>query len=311
MSRGYSPEELPTRQEAARRVEENKLPLERENSSPEISRGGGGETQSRTGTNLDVRPTESRSIGPRRPYQLRDHTYTLRNSDLETMADIGTFRAIATKDLECFAYAGNRKHLEADLTNLRRQGLLVEREIPDREDSPRRLVALTKKGRRLLLATKAVPEEQAVYHGFVKPREAHHDADLYRLYQHGVERIAREGGKNPRVILDSELKRDLYREMAKAGGQGPSSDFRAEIAERHGLTVVRGKIPVPDLRIEYETRDDQPAHLDLELATEHYRSQNLAQKARAGFSIYARPKDASNLRRVLDQQELTAEILNL
>ncbi|MGC2329834.1 MAG: hypothetical protein WA581_00120 [Candidatus Acidiferrales bacterium] len=310
MSRGYSPGELPTPQEGTRRVEENKPLLERENSSPEISRGGGEETQSRTGTNPDLRTAESRSIGPRKPWEVRDRSYALRSSELQTMADIGKFRAIATKDLERFAYAGNRKHLEADLTNLRRQGLLVEREIPDREDSPRRLVALTKEGRRLLLSAKAVPEEQAVYHGFVKPREAHHDADLYRLYQHGVERIAREGGKNPRVILDSELKRDLYRELAKAGRKGPSSDVRAEIAERHGLTVVRGKIPVPDLRIEYETRDDQPAHLDLELATEHYRSQNLGQKARAGFSIYARPKDASNLRRVLDQQELTAEILN-
>ena len=49
----------------------------------------------------------------------------------------------------------------------------------------------------------------------------------------------------------------------------------------------------------------------LELATEHYRFRNIAQKVRAGFSIYARAQDASNLRRVLDQHELTAEILSL
>lgn len=310
MSRGYSPGELPTPQEATCGVEGNKPPLGREDNGPEISRGGV-ETQSRTRTNPDVRTTESRSIGPRKPYQLRDRTYTLRTSELQTMADIGKFRAIATKDLERVAYAGNRKHLETDLTNLRRQGLIIEHEIPDREASARRLVALTKEGHRLLLATKAVASEQALYHGFVKPREAHHDADLYTLYQRGVERVEREGGKNLRVILDSELKRDLYRELAKAGRKGSSSEVRAEVAERQGLTVVRGRIPVPDLRIEYETRDGEPAHLDLELATEHYRSQNLGQKARAGFSIYARPQDASNLRRVLDQQELTTEILNL
>ena len=51
--------------------------------------------------------------------------------------------------------------------------------------------------------------------------------------------------------------------------------------------------------------------MDLELATEHYRFRNIAQKVRAGFSIYARAQDASNLRRVLDQNELTAEILRL
>ena len=51
--------------------------------------------------------------------------------------------------------------------------------------------------------------------------------------------------------------------------------------------------------------------MDLELATSHYRGRNLAEKVRAGFSIYARAEDASKLRRVLDQRELTAEILSL
>jgi len=47
------------------------------------------------------------------------------------------------------------------------------------------------------------------------------------------------------------------------------------------------------------------------LATGHYRGRNLAEKVRAGLSIYAHAEDASKLRRVLDQQELTAEILAL
>ena len=53
------------------------------------------------------------------------------------------------------------------------------------------------------------------------------------------------------------------------------------------------------------------ARVDLELATEHYRGSNLAEKVRAGFSLYARSQDAPGLRRVLDQKELTAEILSL
>jgi len=43
----------------------------------------------------------------------------------------------------------------------------------------------------------------------------------------------------------------------------------------------------------------------------HYRGRNLTEKVRAGFSIYARAEDALKLRRVLDQRELTAEILSL
>ena len=72
-----------------------------------------------------------------------------------------------------------------------------------------------------------------------------------------------------------------------------------------------GQIPVPDIRIEFEARDGERARVDLELATSHYRGRNLAEKVRAGFSIYAHGEDASKLRRVLDQRELTAEILSL
>jgi selenocysteine lyase/cysteine desulfurase len=51
--------------------------------------------------------------------------------------------------------------------------------------------------------------------------------------------------------------------------------------------------------------------VDLELATGHYRGRNLAEKVRAGFSLYAHADDVSKLRRILDQRELTAEILSL
>ena len=74
---------------------------------------------------------------------------------------------------------------------------------------------------------------------------------------------------------------------------------------------MRGKIPVPDVRIEYETRDGERARVDLELATGHYRFRSLAEKVLAGFAIYAHSHEASKLRRILDQRELTAEILSL
>jgi hypothetical protein len=52
-------------------------------------------------------------------------------------------------------------------------------------------------------------------------------------------------------------------------------------------------------------------HVDLELATRNYRPRSLAEKAKAGFSLYAPREDASRLRRILDQNEITAEILSL
>src|SRR6185437_12647260 len=178
--------------------------------------------------------------------------------------------------------------------NLIRQGLAAEKIVPHCDNGPRQLLTLTKKGHQFLRSTGTVPGNQATYYGFAKPREAHHDADLYRLYHKAAEKIDREGGKNPRVVLDFELKKRVFHDL-----------------EKHGLQLVRGKIPLPDLRIEFEGRDGEMARVDLELATEHYRGSNLAEKVRAGFSLYARAQDAPGLRRVLDQKELTAEILSL
>lgn len=102
------------------------------------------------------------------------------------------------------------------------------------------------------------------------------------------------------------MKKKLNQDFARFG-----SESRPEIAARHGLQVVGNKIPVPDLRIEYETREGDMGRVDLELATENYRPRQIAEKARAGFSLYASPSDADRVRRVLDQHELTAEILTL
>ena len=62
---------------------------------------------------------------------------------------------------------------------------------------------------------------------------------------------------------------------------------QAEVAAANGLKVVNGKIPLPDLRIEYETREGGLTKADLELSTDHYKGSQLAEKGAAGFSIDA------------------------
>ena len=74
---------------------------------------------------------------------------------------------------------------------------------------------------------------------------------------------------------------------------------------------IENKIPIPDMQIEYETRDGDSGRVNLELVTEHYRGRSVAEKVRAGFSLYTPRGEGDKLRRVLDQQELTAEILSL
>jgi hypothetical protein len=236
----------------------------------------------------------------------RDRGYRLSEPEIRTIAELGKFRVIATPDIADHEYDGNSAEAGRVIDHLVRLGLVRKGAFEGPEASPRELLTLTKRGHRLVRANRLLPENQAVYHGFVKPREANHDADLYRLYQREAVRIEAHGGRNLRVALDYELKRQINRDLAKFGPEA-----RPEIAARHGLQVVRNKIPVPDLSIEYETRDGETARVNLELVTEHYRGRHVADKVRAGFSLYTPPGEADRLRRVLDQRELTADILSL
>lgn len=283
-----------------------------EDDSPSIGRGG-----SSTGEPTDSRDRTEGERGrdreTRQKYQGRERTYNLRESEIHTLAEIGQFRAVRTKDLVEFRYNGDAQETERDLRDLKAQGLVQQKTLPGTEKEP--LLALSREAHQLLDRNRPedMPKDQALYHGFVKPREARHDAEVYRLYHKEAERITSEGGTKLRVVLDFELKRDLYCDLAKLK-ELPSEqqeEERERIAQNHGLTVVDGKIPLPDLRIEYETREQTQARVDLELATQDYRERGLAEKSRAGFTIYACGNEADRLRAAIRDPELTKEILSL
>jgi hypothetical protein len=311
VSRSHGPDEFLDPRDTS--PEATREPRQSDRPEPPREQGQGSERQEdgRLTPTRASEPTQPRSAEPRETFELRGKTYRLRSSEIQALAELGKFRAIASKDLQEFAYQGDKDSAKADMQNLIRQGLVAERTIPHSDTSPRRLLTLTKQGHLVLTFTKGIRKNQGIHYGFTKPREAHHDADIYRMYYSAAEKIERQGGRNLRVILDYELKKRVYRDLAKLGPHRKSTTKKKEIAEKHGLQLVRGKIPLPDLRIEYETREGEVARVDLELATEHYRGATLAEKVRAGFSIYAHAQDAAGLRRVMDQKELTAEILSL
>lgn len=221
------------------------------------------------------------------------------------------FRVVAARDLGHYAYGENSESMERDLRRLVRNGLVTDGSLPISRKRLLRIVTLTNAGHRLLRHANQVPEDQPLYHGLRKPREAEHDADLYRLYQKEAARIERAGGTVRRVRLDYEIKKHLNRDLAFLGHDRDDPDRKREVAERHGLRVVDGKIPVPDLRVEFETSEFEARRVDLELATGEYRPRAVAQKTAAGFSLYSRAEDAARLRRILDDGELTARIFSL
>jgi hypothetical protein len=246
-----------------------------------------------------------------RAYYVRDRAYLLRESEMHALKEIGKFRVIAVSDLAKYAYGGNPKEMDKDVRRLAQQSLVTDKTMEISQKKTLRVATLTKAGHRLLRNSNQLPDGQPIYHGLRKPREVKHDAELYRLYQKEADRIERSGGRPVRVLLDYELKRTLNHDLALLGPEKDDANAKQRIAERHALQVVNGKIPVPDLRVEYETPELELRHVDLELATRDYRPRAMAAKAAAGFSLYARSEDASRLRRVLDEREITAEILTL
>jgi hypothetical protein len=114
--------------------------------------------------------------------------------------------------------------------------------------------------------------------------------DLESLRAQGLVRrcaLLEGGKKSSLVVLTKEGMRLLHSDAGLASGQTVYAGLvkRREVAAENGLEVVNGKIPLPDLRIEYQTRDGELAKVDLELATDHYKASRIAEKARAGFVV--------------------------
>jgi hypothetical protein len=293
-------------------IDDGREPLSPRTDNPTLGRSGSDQADStHTRTTRSQWPSHD-SRGPRVRDDVPERSYKVTESQAKTMADVGTFRTIALSDLIRVRYAGNERQSLAEVNNLLRQKLL-RRSI----SQPGRAVylTLTPEGHRVLLARngRGADENQVFYHGFVKTRETEHDAAIYQLYQKEAENIIQSGGKVTRVILDFELKKSVNRKLTRLSSlpEDEQAERKSEVANAHGLTVVKGRIQIPDLRLEYEDRDHNPAKVDLELATGHYRHASLAAKSGAGFKIYASASDAARLRPAMADPEIMQDIFSL
>lgn len=259
------------------------------------------------------RATESRAPERRVEHHDRGRTYALRGSEMAAMSDIGRFRTVDSQDLQRFVYGGDAARMNRDLASLRGQGLVQEKTIFRAHKQARRVVTLTDVAHRIIRKTGNLPRDQRIYHGFVKPREIHHDADLYRVYEQAAAKIQAMGGRPLRVRLDFELKALVQREK-QAVKDRPDAEQRARLAvlaERHGLVLRGATVHVPDVQLEYESHDKEIARENLELVSENYRSAGIQSKAASGFTLYARGNDATRVRRALSDTHSVARILSI
>jgi hypothetical protein len=73
-------------------------------------------------------------------YTDRNKSYSLRDSEIHTLSEVGKFRVVAKNDLAEFAYNGDRGRMEKDVENLAWQGLAKVTTIPNVEYNPIELV---------------------------------------------------------------------------------------------------------------------------------------------------------------------------
>ncbi len=297
------------------------LPIVSRHESPE--RGGDGENPAPDGRERRARDNDSEvREGLERDKRERvltmSRSYLVSERNLETMEEIGKFRAVELEDLSEFRFNSNPSGMRRELHSLSEQGLIRRHTLLSSRLRKIHMVTLTAAGKRLVDQQQRCesPDSkgaQQVYAGLKKIAEIEHDTAIYRMYQAEAKRIRSSGGKIRRVVLDYELKKKVFSPLAKA--RQVSLDFyqqrQREVASENGLRVVDGKIRLPDLRIEYETRTGEIEKVDLELATGHYRGTQLAGKSRAGFKLFRIGPTHSRGTSVREECELTKGILSL
>lgn len=244
------------------------------------------------------------------PVYWRDRAVHLSVTARDTLRTVGTFRTVAVPDLARTVYDGQRDRLERDLRSLTRRGWLERHTLPGRHGGRAVTVVVLSREGHAFARRHLTPDDQTLHWGFVKPKEQAHDAALYRVYQAEAKRITRTGGIVRRVILDAELKGRLAAARNRPH-RGDAVTNAAEIARAESLRIVGATVQIPDMRVEYDTREGTPARVDLELATEHYKGSQVAAKAAAGFTIYAPASQTDRLSAALEDRGLITEILSL
>ena len=233
----------------------------------------------------ELRQQVERLPQQRELYRDRDRHYELRRSEVAALRELATFRVIPGKDMQAFQYGNDRNRMQQDFRNLAEQKLIKSQIVyprRGRENRPVQVFSITRDAARLL--DRVVPMDRPYAH-VVKQRELLHDAGVYRMYQAKLGDILGQGGRDPRPVLDHDLKRSINARLAQIGRK--DSRQKEEIAEAYGLPIMNHRMVLPDLRIEYEDRYGDPRSIDLELVTQHYRARHIAQKSQAGFTLYS------------------------
>ena len=222
----------------------------------------------------------------------RDREYTLRGSESRTLATVGAFRVVSSRDLRDH-HGSPADPRTGDLRHLREQGLIETTPVPGYRDHA---VSLTKDRRSLLESHRDHDHEhsQTFYAGLGRERELEHDLQVYRAYEQAEGHLLERGAHVERVVLDHELKSEYQRWLHERdkdhddydGHPDRTPDEIREWAYEHDLPYFDDEVHFPDVRVEYQGPDGRWEREDIEVVTPHYRGADGASVARSGFSWY-------------------------
>ncbi len=246
----------------------------------------------------------------------------LHQEERQLLYEVGRFRVLSVKDAAQTIYSGDERALRSDLRFLKEQGIVSVDMVNARRDGRSRpverleVITLTRDGEKLARSANEINPDQKLYHGLVKPREVEHDSQIYRAYLKEWEKIEREGGENPRVKLDFEIKSEVQKAIHAARKAEPDRDLneiKQQVAQNQQLPFVDQQIQIPDARIEYDLdQGSRTGFSDIEVVTAAYRPGHLHAKTQAGFHLYASGRDASSISaKIEDEHHLLDRVFDL
>src|SRR5467141_3649449 len=149
MSRDFTPdlnefrEPLPGPRESSR-------PTPEATRSTERTRGETSRPEARSAYVREPRPKDVPSKDSRAVLYDRYRGYDLRESEIQTLTDLGKFRVINAEDLARHGYGGDRGRMERETESLIRQGLVEQKRFEISLSKSTRIYALTKAAKRLM-----------------------------------------------------------------------------------------------------------------------------------------------------------------
>ena len=235
---------------------------------------------------------EQPRTGHRREYDPRQDTRSFEQRVERALADVGMYRNVSYRDLTESQFGGHPYTARRAVDRMIRDGHMQEHKAEGPRGVTYKVLTLTETGARKARAyavEQGFDKEQQTWSGLVKRGELSHDTAVYRAAQVETRRLMEQGAVIKRVRIDAEMKKHVARatERARATeGRAAADAARHKAAQELGLPIQEGRVVYPDAQIEYQDIDGRTGRVNVEVASEHYRSGSIAAKAQAGFQMH-------------------------